>query len=146
MDSWLWQEDYGYPNQTVTFLDNHDVTRFGYTQRSQKVYNAALAVLLTSRGIPTIYYGTEQYVVPDDASDVAGRVYMPTECGFSTTTAAYQLIADLSALRQSNDAIASAAVRYGIIEEGSDCEYASIEGVCLIIDEAKTQIALYQDL
>lgn len=108
------QEDYRYPNQTVTFLDNHDVTRFGYTQRSHKVYNAALAVLLTSRGIPTIYYGTEQYVVPDDSSDVSGRVYMPTECGFSTTTEAYQLIADLSALRQSNDAIAygTTTIRY----------------------------------
>lgn len=108
------QEDYRYPNQTVTFLDNHDVTRFGYTQRSHKVYNAALAVLLTSRGIPTIYYGTEQYVVPDDSSDVAGRVYMPAECGFSTTTEAYQLIADLSALRQSNDAIAygTTTIRY----------------------------------
>ena len=107
------QEDYDHPNQTVTFLDNHDVTRFGYTQRSQKVYNAALAVLLTSRGIPTIYYGTEQYVIPGDASDVAGRVYMPTECGFSTTTA-YQLIATLSALRRSNDAIAygTTTVRY----------------------------------
>lgn len=100
------QNDYDYPNQTVTFLDNHDVTRFGYTQRNQKVYNAALAVLLTSRGIPTVYYGTEQYIVPDDASDVAGRIYMPTECNFSTTTTAYGLIADLSELRQSNDAIA----------------------------------------
>ena len=108
------QEDYDHPNQTVTFLDNHDVTRFGYTQRSQKVYNAALAVLLTSRGIPTIYYGTEQYVIPGDASDVAGRVYMPTECGFSTTTTAYQLIATLSTLRRSNDAIAygTTTVRY----------------------------------
>jgi len=108
------QADYGFPNQTVTFLDNHDVTRFGYTQRSQKVYNAALAVLLTSRGIPNIYYGTEQYIIPDDASDVAGRVYMPTECGFDTTTAAYELIGDLSALRQSNDAIAygTTTIRY----------------------------------
>ena len=108
------QEDYDHPNQTVTFLDNHDVTRFGYTQRSQKVYNTALAVLLTSRGIPTIYYGTEQYVIPGDASDVAGRVYMPTECGFSTTTTAYQLIATLSTLRRSNDAIAygTTTVRY----------------------------------
>ena len=53
------QEDYDYENQTVTFLDNHDVSRFGYTQRSQKTYNAALATLLTSRGIPNIYYGTE---------------------------------------------------------------------------------------
>ncbi|MDO4810475.1 MAG: alpha-amylase family glycosyl hydrolase [Eubacteriales bacterium] len=108
------QEDYGYPNQTVTFLDNHDVTRFGYIQRSQKVYNAALAVLLTARGVPTIYYGTEQYVIPGDSSDVASRVYMPTECGFSTETTAYQLISDLSALRQSNDAIAygTTTIRY----------------------------------
>lgn len=108
------QEDYGYPNQTVTFLDNHDVTRFGYTQRNQDVYNAALAVLLTSRGIPTIYYGTEQYVVPDDASDVAGRVYMPKDCGFDTNTSAYQLIGNLSALRKTNDAIAygTTTIRY----------------------------------
>lgn len=108
------QEDYGYSNQTVTFLDNHDVTRFGYTQRSEKVYNAALAVLLTARGIPTIYYGTEQYVVPADASDVAGRIFMQTDCGFDTTTSAYQLIGSLSALRQSNDAIAygTTVIRY----------------------------------
>lgn len=108
------QEDYGYSNQTVTFLDNHDVTRFGYTQRSEKVYNAALAVLLTARGIPTIYYGTEQYVVPADASDVAGRIFMQTDCGFDTTTSAYQLIGTLSALRQSNDAIAygTTVIRY----------------------------------
>lgn len=108
------QEDYGYSNQTVTFLDNHDVTRFGYTQRSEKVYNAALAVLLTARGIPTIYYGTEQYVVPDDASDVAGRIFMQTDCGFDATTSAYQLIGTLSALRQSNDAIAygTTVIRY----------------------------------
>lgn len=108
------QEDYGYSNQTVTFLDNHDVTRFGYTQRSEKVYNTALAVLLTARGIPTIYYGTEQYVVPADASDVAGRIFMQTDCGFDTTTSAYQLIGSLSALRQSNDAIAygTTVIRY----------------------------------
>lgn len=108
------QEDYGYSNQTVTFLDNHDVTRFGYTQRSEKVYNAALAVLLTARGIPTIYYGTEQYIVPDDASDVAGRVFMQTDCGFDTTTSAYQLIGNLSTLRQENDAIAygTTVIRY----------------------------------
>lgn len=108
------QEDYGYPNQTVTFLDNHDVTRFGYTQRNEKVYNAALAVLLTARGVPTIYYGTEQYIVPADASDVAGRVFMQTDCGFSTNTSAYQLIGDLSLLRQQNDAIAygTTVIRY----------------------------------
>lgn len=100
------QEDYDYENQTVTFLDNHDVSRFGYTQRSQKTYNAALATLLTSRGIPNIYYGTEQYIVPADGSDVAGRIFMQTDSAFDTTTTAYQLIGELSDLRQDNDALA----------------------------------------
>ena len=40
------QDDYEYENQTVTFLDNHDVSRFGYLQRNEKPYNAALATLL----------------------------------------------------------------------------------------------------
>ena len=100
------QDDYSYENQTVTFLDNHDVSRFGYTQHSSKVYNAALAVLLTSRGIPNIYYGTEQYVTPSEGSDIAGRIFMDTDYAFDTTSDAYELIADLSDLRQDNDAIA----------------------------------------
>lgn len=100
------QKDYDYENQTVTFLDNHDVTRFGYIQRNHKVYNAALAVLLTSRGIPNIYYGTEQYVFPKDGSDVAGRVYMQTNTQFDENTIAFKTIAKLSELRRTNDAIA----------------------------------------
>ncbi len=100
------QNDYDYENQAVTFLDNHDVTRFGYIQQNEKPYNAALAVLLTSRGIPNIYYGTEQYVLPSDASDVAGRVFMQTDYSFDTTTTAYGLIKTLSDLRQENEAIA----------------------------------------
>lgn len=100
------QEDYTYVNQTVTFLDNHDVTRFGYIQQNEKPYNAALAVLLTSRGIPNIYYGTEQYVTPEDSSDVAGRIFMQADCSFDTSTTAYSLIKELSDLRQENEAIA----------------------------------------
>lgn len=100
------QEDYTYVNQTVTFLDNHDVTRFGYIQQNAKPYNAALAVLLTSRGIPNIYYGTEQYVTSEDSSDVAGRIFMQTDCSFDTSTTAYSLIKELSDLRQENEAIA----------------------------------------
>lgn len=108
------QDDYEYENQTVTFLDNHDVSRFGYLQRNEKTYNAALATLLTSRGIPNIYYGTEQYVVPADGSDVSGRIFMQTDSEFNTQTTAYQLIGDLSELRQSNDAIAygTTVIRY----------------------------------
>lgn len=98
--------DYSYENQAVTFLDNHDVTRFRYIQPNNKPYHAALAALLTSRGTPNIYYGTEQYVSSVDSSDIAGRVFMEQEVAFDQTTTAYKVIKELSALRQSNEAVA----------------------------------------
>ena len=48
--------DYIYENQTLPFLDNHDVTRFRFVQPHNRPYHAALATLLTSRGTPVIYY------------------------------------------------------------------------------------------
>jgi hypothetical protein len=98
--------DYIYENQAVTFLDNHDVTRFRYIQPNNKPYHAAIATLMTSRGTPNIYYGTEQYLSSANGSDIAGRVFMETETAFDDTTAAYQIISTLAALRQSNDALA----------------------------------------
>ncbi|MEV0587476.1 alpha-amylase family glycosyl hydrolase [Nonomuraea sp. NPDC050310] len=98
--------DYVYENQAVTFLDNHDVTRFRYIQPNDKPYHAALATLLTARGTPNIYYGTEQYVSSADASDVAGRKFLQTSSAFSQTTTAYKVIQSLAALRKSNDALA----------------------------------------
>ncbi|MEW9701379.1 alpha-amylase family glycosyl hydrolase [Paenibacillus sp. SI8] len=98
--------DYVYENQAVTFLDNHDVTRFRFIQPNNKPYHAAIAALLTSRGTPNIYYGTEQYVNPVDSSDIAGRVFMEKSSTFDQTTTAYQLIKKLSELRKTNDAIA----------------------------------------
>lgn len=98
--------DYIYENQAVTFLDNHDVTRFRYIQPNDKPYHAAIATLMTARGTPNIYYGTEQYLSSADGSDIAGRVFMQTETAFDDTTTAYQVISTLAALRQGNDALA----------------------------------------
>lgn len=98
--------DYTYENQTVTFLDNHDVTRFGYYQARREVYNAALVALLTSRGTPNIYYGTEQYMTPNTNSDVGGRMFMEVDSSFNTSTDAYNIIKNMSDLRQENDALA----------------------------------------
>jgi glycosidase len=98
--------DYIYEHQAVTFLDNHDVTRFRYIQPNDKPYHAALATLLTARGTPNIYYGTEQYLSSADGSDIAGRVFMHTASNFSQTTTAYKVIQELSDLRRTNDALA----------------------------------------
>jgi len=98
--------DYIYENQAVTFLDNHDVTRFRYIQPNNKPFHAAIATLMTSRGTPNIYYGTEQYLSSVDASDVAGRVFMETAATFNQSSTAYQVIKKLSDLRKANEALA----------------------------------------
>lgn len=55
-------KDFLYPDPTnlVTFLDNHDITRFMYRVKGDvKRLKLALTLLLTTRGIPQILYGTE---------------------------------------------------------------------------------------
>ena len=48
------------PNNILTFLDNHDLGRFMQKGESDlRRYKQAIAFLLTTRGIPQIYYGTE---------------------------------------------------------------------------------------
>jgi glycosidase len=51
---------YPHPFNNVIFLDNHDLTRF-FTQTGMKleIYKMALSFILTTRGIPQFYYGTE---------------------------------------------------------------------------------------
>jgi glycosidase len=54
--------DFAYPNPNgnLIFLDNHDMTRiFLSLGRDVKKLKMALTFLLTTRGIPQIYYGTE---------------------------------------------------------------------------------------
>lgn len=53
---------YANPNNLLIFFDNHDMTRFYATEEQTKDFNRykqALAFLLTTRGIPELYYGTE---------------------------------------------------------------------------------------
>jgi glycosidase len=97
--------DYKYKENLVTFIDNHDMSRFLSLNNNNSLLHQALAFLLTIRGTPCINYGTEQYLHNDTSGggDPYNRPMMP---GFSTTTTAYQEIAKLSALRQSNPALA----------------------------------------
>lgn len=55
-------QDFTYPdpNNNLIFLDNHDMSRvFLSLGRDVRKLKMALAFLLTTRGIPEIYYGTE---------------------------------------------------------------------------------------
>ncbi|MEM1319852.1 MAG: glycoside hydrolase family 13 protein [Bacteroidota bacterium] len=48
------------PYRNVLFLDNHDLGRFfGVVEQDFNKYKSGLSLLMTLRGIPMIYYGTE---------------------------------------------------------------------------------------
>lgn len=59
---------YADPMNLLIFLDNHDTPRFNKNEDDTKNlsrYKQALAFLLTTRGIPEIYYGTEILMYAD---------------------------------------------------------------------------------
>jgi glycosidase len=97
--NFTWKED------LVTFIDNHDMSRFLSLNNNNNRLHEAIAFTLTSRGIPCIYYGTEQYLHNDTGggTDPYNRPMMPA---FDTNTTAYQVINKLSTLRRNNTALA----------------------------------------
>jgi len=51
---------YANPNMNVVFLDNHDLSRYySVIDKDFDVFQMAFAYLVTTRGIPMVYYGTE---------------------------------------------------------------------------------------
>lgn len=64
-------QDFIYPdaNHNLTFVDNHDMTRFFLlVNRDLKKFKQGIGFLLTTRGIPQLYYGTELLMDGDAAS------------------------------------------------------------------------------
>jgi glycosidase len=58
----LLSQDFIYPDASnnLIFLDNHDLTRFFLlVKRDVKKFKMGMAFMLTTRGIPQLYYGTE---------------------------------------------------------------------------------------
>jgi glycosidase len=58
----LYAQDFVYPNSNLimNFLDNHDIDRYSIAvKRDVRKYKMGLGMLITSRGYPQIYYGTE---------------------------------------------------------------------------------------
>jgi len=74
-------QDFVYPDpdNLLVFIDNHDVDRYLATQGGNvRHLKMALAFLLTTRGIPQIYYGTEALMTTgEDKSDGNKRADFP---------------------------------------------------------------------
>ena len=68
-------QDYLYEdaNKNVVFLDNHDISRFySMVNEDYEKFKMGISFLLTTRGIPMLYYGTE--VLMKNYADPDGKV------------------------------------------------------------------------
>jgi alpha-amylase len=87
----------------VNFLDNHDIPRFLYDKTSQPpmqpyaALHSALAFLFTEKGIPCIYYGTEQQF--RGGNDPANRERL-WDSNFAEGGETFKLIQRLAAMRK----------------------------------------------
>lgn len=89
--------------ELVTFFENHDMPRLQSLGASNETLHLALVILLTSRGVPCLYYGCEQYLHNDEngGDDPFNRPMMERW----EQTPATKLIARLAAERKHNRAI-----------------------------------------
>ncbi|MFO1477373.1 MAG: alpha-amylase family glycosyl hydrolase [Verrucomicrobiota bacterium] len=91
----------------VTFLDNHDQARFLNSSTTNRLA-VALVFLYTSRGVPCLYYGTEQAfngaTDPNDREDMfAGKFKDSAFAGldsFNMTHGLFRLVAQLNNFRR----------------------------------------------
>ena len=102
---WVLDQDalYPNPNQLFTFIDNHDRARFlSNCGDNVSKLHLALAFLYAVRGIPVVYYGTEQHLAGDFryneqmVNDV-NREMMPD---FSESGTTFKLLQRLNRVRR----------------------------------------------
>ncbi|HHP7245209.1 MAG TPA: alpha-amylase family glycosyl hydrolase, partial [Elainellaceae cyanobacterium] len=98
--------DYLYSGATelITFIDNHDMPRFQTLNPDPDMLQVAIALVMTCRGIPCIYYGTEQYLHND--TDYGNDPYnRPMMESWDIGTDIYRTIRLLSGVRRLNPAV-----------------------------------------
>ncbi len=88
----------------VTFFENHDMPRFLSICRSHQDLDLATVLLLTMRGIPCLFYGSEQYLADhtDGGNDPYNRPMMEK---WDVDTRQCAIIRSLAQLRKTNRAI-----------------------------------------
>lgn len=91
-------------NELVTFIDNHDMPRFLSICPNPRSLEQALILLFSLRGVPCLFYGTEQYLVDntDGGNDPYNRPMMQS---WDSSSPAFLLIQTLTQVRRSNQAL-----------------------------------------
>ncbi|MEG3839548.1 alpha-amylase family glycosyl hydrolase [Microcoleus sp. herbarium14] len=90
--------------ELITFIDNHDMPRFQSLNADRQMLRLAICLMMTTRGIPCIYYGTEQYL-HDDTDGGNDPYNRPMMEQWDTDSPIYRDVRLLSGLRRLNPAI-----------------------------------------
>ena len=120
--------DYRYDraNELVTFVDNHDMNRFLTLNPDPGALRLAVALIMTLRGIPCLYYGTEQYLHND--TNAAHEVFSsndpynrPMMERWDESTGIYRDVRILSNIRRRNPAVSRGGYRPRMVEPSIFC-------------------------
>lgn len=90
--------------ELITFLDNHDMPRFQSLNPDPEMLKLAIDLIMTTRGIPCIYYGTEQEL-HDDTNGGNDPYNRPMMEKWETDQPIYRDMRLLSGLRRLNPAV-----------------------------------------
>lgn len=107
---------YPHPERLITFIDNHDRDRFlALGDDNYRRLRLAMTFLFTVRGIPDVYYGTEQAAYgggrATEWQGIANNFNREMMPGFSQTGNLYQWMTRLSAIRSQYPQLQSGTYR-----------------------------------
>lgn len=159
---------YANPMNLLTFLDNHDTSRFAQTDemaKNLKRYKQAMAFLLTTRGIPQIYYGTEILMTGDKGKgdgdlrkDFPGGWQGDTRNCFAKNgrtaleNEAFEFTRQLLNWRKGNQVIGKGSLKHYSIQNGVYVYQREFNGKSVVIimngtdDSKELDLAPYQEI
>jgi cyclomaltodextrin glucanotransferase len=102
----VFERDGAFPtaSELVTFVDNHDLPRFLSLRNDPERFRLANLLIMTARGIPCLYYGSEQ-LLHDDTNGGNDPYNRPMMERWDVTTPLYRELKRLADLRRDNIAV-----------------------------------------
>ena len=159
---------YANPMNLLTFLDNHDTSRFVQTDemaKNLKRYKQAMVFLLTTRGIPQIYYGTEILMTGDKGKgdgdlrkDFPGGWQGDTRNCFAKNgrtaleNEAFEFTRQLLNWRKGNQVIGKGSLKHYSIQNGVYVYQREFNGKSVVVimngtdDSKELDLAPYQEI
>jgi cyclomaltodextrin glucanotransferase len=131
-------------NELVTFIDNHDMPRFLSIAPDWRSLEQAIILLFCLRGVPCIFYGTEQYLVnnTDGGQDPYNRPMMEA---WTQDSNAFNILSKLIELRRSNQSFTFGSHQQLYVSSDVYAfrrSYRDSHMICILNKGAATEVSL----